>query len=104
MFGDDVAPATSVVLRERRACLPSFGGREAAEASRIMFFIGHSARRLDVFRTPEAGSALERRPIMRARLQAADPGFAGALYRGACRAERIRSQRPGRRAGLASAR
>ena len=38
-FGDDVAEATSLVRRERRACLPSLDGREAAEASRIMFLL-----------------------------------------------------------------
>jgi hypothetical protein len=63
--GDNVAEATSLVRRRGRTSLPGFGGREAAEAPGIMFFIGRSSRRLDVFRAPETGSAVERRPMMR---------------------------------------
>jgi len=77
--GDDVAEATPLVQRRRLPSGPRLGGREAAEAPRIMFFIGHSAGRLDVFARPSSRSTVDRGQVMRASLQAADPGFAGAV-------------------------
>ena len=76
----DVHAACEFLVRDRRLPSgPGLGGREAAEAPRIMFFIGHSAGRLDVFARPSSRSTVDRGQVMRARLQAADPGFAGAV-------------------------
>ena len=47
--GDDVAETTPLVRRRRLPSGPRRGGREAAEAPRIMFFIGQTTRGLDVF-------------------------------------------------------
>ena len=76
---DDVAAATSLFVRRRRACLPDFVGGTAAESARVLYFIGQPTCRLDVFRRPAARSTVAGGQVMSARLKAADPGFAGAV-------------------------